>query len=120
MARKSTTTKRGQPAPRRRIETPEKAPPASPIADARPTWTPPVDADACIASESNLNAVPAGSGDRLLLPCSRPASQQCPTCGHRYCAEHWKRHWQRDSSRPGSHGWCSGSIPPKAARRAAR
>jgi len=82
---------------------------------ARPKpWTPPDEPDRCCQSVSNLN--PAGDGERLLLPCPRPASNTCPTCGHRYCGPCWRWHWQRDASRPGSHGWCAAGPRPKSAR----
>ena len=80
-------------------------------------WTPPVDDSQCTSTVANVN--PVKSGERLLIPCPRPASKACPTCGHRYCAECWRRHCQKDPSRPGSHGWCAASARPKSAKKGA-
>ena len=104
---------RTSPAPPRK---PAPAVPPPPATAAR--WTPVVDDRRCCQTVSNLN--PAGARDRLLVPCDRPASKTCPTCGHRYCARHFKGwHWIRDKDKPGSHGWCAASPRPKAARRTA-
>ena len=83
-------------------------------ADTRPKpWTPAAEQTACCQFISNVN--PAGDGERLLVPCPRSVSNTCPTCGHGYCAEHWRWHWQRDKARPGSHGWCAARPRPKSA-----
>ena len=82
------------------------SPPRKPAAEAVPPppttaarWKPVVDDRRCSQSVSNLN--PAGARDRLLVPCDRPASKTCPTCGHRYCARHFEGwHWIRDKDAP--------------------